>query len=616
LFNPNLAAADWLILIIYGFFMLSAGFSLRPAIATSRDFMQAGRVMPGWLCAVSMLAAGLGSQQVLGMGAAGAHFGLAGIGFFMLGSVPAMLFASLYLMPVLYSAAPKALPGTNPPRVPVRSIPEYLGLRFDRKTRTLNAFMSAAMAAFSAGLGLYAMGRVFVALHIFDRVMNTLHLSPTGALLVAMALPAALILTYVMLGGLGAAMYNQTLQFFLAMAGLLPVVLLGLRKIGGWSGLKAAVPAGLMHEWSRAQHPNGVGAVMLAVAVGLVLGGGAWCADFRLLQIPMAARNLDSARRAPLLAAALCVFVPFVVVLPGLIAVGLPTPHTTIVIHNQNGAIVHDITVVPPAIEAGQGLVPAQAGADGQPVRDSHGSPILDYAMATPNMLLEFLPTGLLGLGIAALLACLMAGIAAGITAFSTVVTCDIFQSLFARDASDAHLLAVARWGALGGMIFAFAAACVALRCNNMLDSVMLIFAVVNVPLFSTLLLGAFWKRATGHGAFAGLIAGAVAALLHHGLDLPRGLQPGIHGGWIAALHHPPDQMVLDLGTAALAFVVSLFVAAIVSTLTKPRPESELAGLVYSLVPQSQKPAVWTRRPEALAAAILLAAIAVNLVFI
>ena len=613
---PNLAAADWLILLIYGFFMLIAGFSLKPAVTASRDFMQAGRAMPGWLCGVSMLAAGLGSQEVLGMGAAGARYGLAGVGFFVLGSIPAMLFAGLYLMPVLYGAAPRAPRGTNPPQATMRSIPEYLGLRFDRKTRALSAFTFAAMATFSAGVALYAMARVFVALHLFDRVADALHLPPAGALLLAMALPAALVLTYVMLGGLGAAMYNQALQFCLVMAGLLPVVLLGLKKVGGCNGLRAAVPAALLHEWSGAQHHHGVGAILAAVAVGLVLGGGAWCADFRLLQMPPAAKNLGSAQRAPLIAAALCVFVPFVLVLPGLLAVALPTPHTSILIHNENGAIVHDITVVPPAAEAGQGLVPAQADAGGQPVKDSGGHPVLDYTMATPNMLLQFLPMGLLGLGIAALLACMMAGVAASVTAFSTVVACDIFEPFFARGTSDARLLAVARWSALGGMLLAFGAACAAMRFNSMLDAVMLVFAMVNVPLFSTLLLGAFWKRASSHGAFAGMVAGAVAALLHHGLDLPLGSQPGIHGGWIAVLHHPANQLISDLGAATLAFAVSLSVSAIVSTFTTPRPESELVGLVYSLVPRPPKRAIWFKRPEVLAAAVLLVAIAVNLVFI
>ena len=241
---PSLAAPDSLILLIYGFFMLTAGFSLKPAMTSSRQFMQAGRVMPGWLCGLAMLGASLGSQELLGMGAAGARYGMVSVAFFALGSIPAMLFAGLYLMPVFYGSNSLADSSAQKPgAVAARSIPEYLGLRFDRKTRALNAVMFAAMSAFGAGIALYAMGRVFVALHVFDQVANTLNLPPTGTLLLAMALPAALVLVYVLLGGLGAAMYNQALQFCLIIAGLLPMVLLGLKRIGGWSGLKATVPA-------------------------------------------------------------------------------------------------------------------------------------------------------------------------------------------------------------------------------------------------------------------------------------------------------------------------------------------------------------------------------------
>jgi SSS family solute:Na+ symporter len=610
----NLAAADSIILLIYGFFMLTAGFSLRPAIKASTDFMQAGRAMPGWLCGVAMLGASLGSQEVLGMGAAGARYGLASIGLFALGSIPAMLFAGLYLMPVLYGS--KSRPsGANAsaPEVPVRSIPEYLGLRFDQKTRALNACMFAAMSAFSAGIALYAMGRVFVALHVFDRFAGALNLPPAGTLLLAMALPAALVLIYVVLGGLGAAMYSQAIQFCLVIAGLLPIVLLGLKKIGGWSGLKAVIPVNSIHAGA---HSMGVSDVALAVGVGLVLGGGTWCADFRLLQAPMAAKNLQAARSAPLIAAALLVFVPIVAILPGLIAVGLPTPRTTIVIHNDSGVIYHEITVVPPAMEAGSGLVPAKSDADGKPITNPDGHPVLDYAMATPNMLLEFLPSGLLGLGIAALLACLMSGVAASVTSFSTVFTCDIFQAFIAKNTSDKRLLAVARWAAVGVVLLSLSAACAAMRFNNLLDAMLLVFAVVNAPLLAVLLLGAFWKRATGHGAFAGLISGAVAALLHHGLALPQGEQPGIHGGWIAILHHPASDMALNLGTASLAFAISLLVAAMASLLTKKTPNDQLNGLVYSLATRPAPNPSWLKRPEALAAAILLAAIAVNLIFI
>ncbi|MGH9561082.1 MAG: sodium:solute symporter family transporter, partial [Terracidiphilus sp.] len=235
-----LASADWLILLIYGFFVLSAGLSLAPTITNSRDYLTAGRKLPGWLCGLAMSGASMGSLEVLGMGAAGARYGVASIGFFALGTIPALLFTALVLMPVFYGAQ-------SATGAPVRSIPEYLGLRFDQKTRALNAVLFIVMALFSAGLSLYAMARIVQALHVFDSVTNGLNLPPWGVLLLFMGLPALLVLVYLLLGGLAATMYNQLLQFCVLVAGLLPVVLLGLKRAGGWSGLKSAVPSGLMH---------------------------------------------------------------------------------------------------------------------------------------------------------------------------------------------------------------------------------------------------------------------------------------------------------------------------------------------------------------------------------
>lgn len=618
---PNLASPDWLIILIYCFFALSAGFSLMPSMTGSREYLQAGRSLPGWLCGLALLGASLGSQEVLGMGAAGALYGPASAGYFALGSIPAMLFAGLVLMPVYYGAksGPHAPSGPGAAGSAARSIPEYLGLRFDRKTRALNALLFAAMALFSAGISLFVMARAFAAMHVFDAVADTLHLPPMGVLLLSIALPAALVLAYMLLGGLAAAMYNQVLQFCLLVAGLLPVVLLGLKKAGGWSGLKASIPPGLLHgqliaAQSRGHHME-LGTVGLFLVVGLVLGGGTWCTDFRLLQTAMAAKDLAGAQKAPLIAAAARVLVPCLLVLPGLIAIVQPTPHTTTVIRIENGAIYHDITVVPPAVEAGQGLVPARADATGKPVKSADGAVALDYRMAIPNTLLQFLPTGMLGLGLTALLACLMSGVAASVTAFNTVFACDIYQAFLAKNASDKQILAAGRWAAVAGVLVSIGVACAATKFYSLLDAMVLVFAVVNAPMFGALLLGALWKRATGHGAFAGVSAGAVGALLYHGLSIPSGGKPGIHGGWIAAMHNSGNDRMLGLGTAAVAFCVSLLVTAIVSLCTDARPEAELKGLVHSLIARTPASATWWKKPETLAAAILLAAIAVNLIF-
>ncbi len=608
---PVLSSVDWLLLLIYGFFVLSAGLSLAPAMTSSRAYLLAGRKLPGWLGALALVSASMGSLEVLGMGAAGARFGMAGVGLFVLGSIPAMLFAALVLMPVFYGAE-------SAPGMPVRSIPEYLGLRFDQKTRALNAVLFIVMALFSAGIALYAMARVFVALHIFDSVTSNLHLPPKGDLLFAIALPAVLVLVYVLLGGLAATMYNQLLQFCILVAGMLPVVLLGFRRAGGWAGLKAAVPAGFLHAWSgpaRAGGPSmGIGMVELVIGAGLVLGGSAWCADFRLLQTVMAAKDARAARRAPLIAAALRIFAPLLLILPGLFALSLPTPRTTITIHHDNGAIYHEITVVPPAVEAGQGLVPARADANGKPIKNANGKVVLDYAMAMPNVVLASLPPGLMGIGLAALLACLMGGVAASLAAANTVFACDIYQAFLNKDADDRQILKAGRWAALGGIVLAVAAACAAIHAGSLLDTAALVFAMVNAPLFAVLLLGVFWKRATGQGAFAGLIAGVAAALLNHGTSLPLGDQRGIHGGWIAVAERPANELALAVGTAGLAFAVSLIATTIVSIYTRPRPMEDLVGLARATEPSKGS---WWRQPETIAAAlILLTAIAVNLIFL
>jgi len=605
----SLSAADWLILLIYCFFALTAGFSLRPVMTASRQYLQAGRALPGWLCGMAMAGASLSSPVLLGMGAAGAKYGVASVGLFAIGSIPALLFTGLYLVPVYYGS------DSGP-----RTIPEYVGRRFDRKTQAVSAVLFLGMAAFGAGIALYAMARVFSALQVFDQVSNRLNLHSTGLLLLEIAVPAALVLLYVLLGGLGAAMYNQALTFCVVVAGLVPLVLIGLKRAGGWSGLKASVPAGLIHEWSGVTHSSAqsMGLTALGVLlVGLVVGGGTWCTDFRLLQTAMAAKNVHSARRAPMIAAAVWVFVPLLAVLTGMIALGMPTPHSTTFVRYENGAIYHDITVVPPAVEAGEGLVPAKADpATGSPLKAPDGQVALDYEMATPNVVMQLLPLGLLGLGIAMLLGCLMSGVAAGVAAFSTVFAYDVFEAFIRKGADDRRRLLVGRWAAAGGVLLAIGTACLTWRFGSLLDAMMLAFAIVNAPLFAVLLRGALWKRTTGHGAFSGLIAGAIAALLMHGLLLPGGEQPGMNGGWIAVLGHPSSELKLGLGAAGVAFLMSLIVASIVSACTKPRPDVELRGLVRSLTEFAPASGRWWRRPEALALAILMAAIVVNLIFI
>lgn len=600
---PNLTPTDWLIVLLSLFCAVAISFALRANIKTSKDFLQAGRALPTWICALAFIAAGLGSQEVIAMGAAGARYGFKATLFFSLGAIPAMLFAGVSMMPLYYGSG-------------ARTAPEYLRLRFDQKTRLLNACMFAVATTASAGISLYLMARLFETLRIFDPLFYAYGLPRQGIFAFCVLLFAAVVVVYVLLAGLTGAMVNQVLQFLLIVAGFLPVALMGLKDIGGWSGLKAAFPASYPHS----AYVLGAGpAIFLWVMLGFILGAGHWTTDFRILQTAMAAKNIETARRIPLFAAAVRLSLPFLLILPGAIAIGLPTPQSTTVVRTENGAIFHEITVVPPDAAHGRGEVPARVDpTTGNPLLDSSGQALLDYDRSTPSMLMHVLPTGLLGLGLAALLASLMSGVAASITAFNTVVTYDVYQSVIRKTVGDRHYLTVARWTAAGGIVLsigvAFACSGLHIAVDNILYLLLLTFSLVGAPQIATFLLGMFTKRATGDGAFAGLAAGTLAALLHHGLTLPADANPGLQGGWIAVVHRYPGFIAQCFWTTMFAFAANLIVTWVVSLSTKARPEAELKGLVHSLTSRRVR-VVWWMRPEAMAAVILMAAIVLGLFF-
>jgi solute:Na+ symporter, SSS family len=604
----KLTSVDWLIMLLYFVFVLGIGFALKRYMKTSKDFFQAGRALPAWICGLAFISANLGAQEVIGMGASGAKSGLETAQFYGIGAIPAMIFVGIFMMPFYYGSK-------------ARSVPEFLRLRYDEKTRALNACSFAVMTVFSSGISMYAMARLIQALHVFDGLFRALGLPPGGIFTFSIVLSAIIVLLYIFLGGLTSAIYNEVLQFFLIIAGFLPLVILGLKNIGGWSGLKAALPVQYMHEWKGVMHastnPMGIDIIGIGIGLGFVLGSGYWCTDFLVIQTAMASHNMDSARRVPLIAAIPKMVFPFLVILPGLLAIAIATPHTTTVVRNENGVIYHETNVVPKEVEEGRGLVPAKINpVTGQPMLDASGHPLLDYDMATPNLLLHYFPTGILGLGLTALLASFMSGMAGNVTAFNTVFTYDLYQSYIHKGASDKHYLAVGRWATVGGILFSIGTAFAVISFNNILDILQLVFSIVNAPLFATFLLGMFSKRTTGHGAFAGLVAGTSAALLHHGLTLPIEARPGIHGGWITVLHHYPSDMAQNFYGAIFAFGTNLVVAVVVSLCTKPRPEAELVGLVHSLTPKPPREHNrWWKSPEALAVAILICAIALNIFF-
>jgi solute:Na+ symporter, SSS family len=609
---PNLTSIDWLIILLYLFSAIAIGLTYRSSIKTSSNFLQTVRTLPTWICALAFIAASLGSQEIIAFGAAGARYGLRAALFFSLGAIPAMIFAALYMMPIYYGSA-------------ARTVPEYLRLRFDPKTGVLNACTFSVSSISSAGISLYVVARLFQTLHVFDPLFYANGWPLQGIFTFSVLLPAAVVLAYVLFAGLAGAMVNQVVQFFLMVASFLPVVLIGLKNIGGWGGLKASLSAPGLLEQNAPHHAGAIGTAAICFSFGLLVTAGRWTTDFRILQAAMAAKNIESARRIPLFSAAVRLLLPLLLILPGAIAIGLPTPHSTTIVRNENGAIYHEITVVPPEAAAGRGLVPARIDtATGKPQLDAAGNTLLNYDRSTPNMLMHFLPTGLLGLGMAALLASLMGGLASSVTAFNSVIICDIYQSCFRKAAGDKHYLAVARWAAVTAILLSIGVAYAlngfsnigshGIEFNNVLYPLLLVFSIVSAPQFATFLLGMFTKRATGHGAFAGLIAGTAAALLHHGLTLPIDSNPGINGGWIAVAHRYPGFIAQCFATAILGFAANIIIAFAVSLCTQAKPEPELMNLVYLLStrPGDSTQPRW-KRPETIGAVILLAGVVLGI---
>ena len=595
----TLSIVDWLIMLVYFAFVLGIGFALKRYMRTSNDFFLAGRSIPAWVCGLAFISANLGAQEVIGMGASGAKYGINTSHFYWIGAIPAMIFVGIFMMPFYYGSK-------------ARSVPEYLRLRFDEKTRAVNAFTFAFMTVLSSGISMYAMALLIQTLGLFRGIIPDNYIFH-----VSVFVSAIIVLGYIFLGGLTSAIYNEVLQFFLIVAGFAPLVWIGLRNVGGWQGIKQTLPPTMTHSWrgmaNASTNTLGVEWVGLAMGLGFVLSFGYWCTDFLVIQRAMAADSETSARRVPLIAAIPKMFFPFLVILPGLIAVSV-TSHIT---PNPAAVVASTSASVPLVDEHPHGIIPLKTNPlDGQPVLDSNGQPVYNYDLAIPVMLLRFFPTGILGLGLTALLASFMSGMAGNVTAFNTVWTYDIYQAYINKRATDAHYLWMGRMATIGGIALSIAAAYAATSFNNIMDALQLVFSFVNAPLFATFLLGMFWKRTTGHGAFTGLISGTFAALLHHGLTIPADSAPGIHGGWISIVHRYPSEMAQDFWTAIFAFSVNFIVTIAVSLVTKPREESELVGLVYSLTPKPVEHHLeWYQKPATLAATVFVMLIILNLVF-
>jgi solute:Na+ symporter, SSS family len=509
------------------------------------------------------------------------------------------VFLGIFMMPFYYGSK-------------ARSVPEYLRLRFDEKTRAVNAISFAIMTVFSSGISMYAMALLIQSLGLLHGIIPD-----AWVFHVSILLSAIIVLAYIFLGGLTSAIYNEVLQFFLIVAGFTPLVWIGLRHVGGWQGIKHTLPAAMTHSWRGMAHAStntlGVEWFGLAMGLGFVLSFGYWCTDFLVIQRAMAADSEASARRVPLIAAIPKMFFPFLVILPGLIAVSV----TSHIAPSPGATIASTSASVPLVVDRPHGIIPQKTDPiTGNPVVDSQGQPVYNYDLAIPVMLLRFFPTGILGLGLTALLASFMSGMAGNVTAFNTVWTYDIYQAYINKRASDSHYLWMGRMATIFGIALSIGAAYAATNFNNIMDALQLVFSFVNAPLFATFLLGMFWKRTTGHGAFLGLISGTLAALLHHGLTLPADATPGIHGGWITVVHHYPSEMAQNFWTAIFAFSVNFIVTVAVSLVTKPREDHELVGLVYSLTPKPVETHLeWYQKPSTLAWGVLGLLVILNLVF-
>ncbi|MGE5611685.1 MAG: sodium:solute symporter family protein, partial [Bacillota bacterium] len=522
---------------------------------------------------LAFISANLGAQEVMGMAASGAKYGIMTCHFYWLGAIPAMVFVGIFMMPFYYGSK-------------ARSVPEYLKLRFDEKTRGFNALSFAVMTVMSSGISMYALAKLLNLLLGWN-----FHMS--------LVVSALIVLAYIFLGGLTSAIYNEVLQFFLIVLGFLPLVLLGLHNVGGWNGLVDKLngvavanhyaagtwTASWSHMSTAASNPMGVEWFGMVMGLGFVLSFGYWCTDFLVVQRAMAADSMSAARRTPLIAAVPKMLFPALVILPGMIAIALSSQ---------------------------------KLGGFALPMTNDGKS--IDYNMTIPMMLGHYFPEGMLGLGLTALMASFMSGMAGNVTAFNTVWTYDIYQSYIAPGKSDRHYLWMGRITTVWGIALSLAAAYAAAKFNNIMDMLQLVFAFVNAPLFATFLLGMFWRRTTGHGAFVGLLSGTLAAAIHHGLTLPAGhdVVAGIKGGWLGTVMHTyPSEMAQGFWTAIWAFSACFAITVLVSLFTRRnRTDDELRGLVYSLTPRIKEHHLpWYKQPATLGVLVLLAALVLNVIF-
>jgi SSS family solute:Na+ symporter len=635
----QLGRIDYLILLVYFSFVIGIGWMLKRYMKGSTDFFLSGRSIPAWVTGLAFLSANLGAQEVIGMAASGAKYGIMTSHFYWVGAIPAMVFLAIFMMPFYYGSK-------------ARSVPEYLKMRFDEKTRGLNAISFAVMTVFSSGISMHALAKLLETLIGWDYWA-------------CIFVSAFIVLVYIFLGGLTSAIYNEVLQFFMIVLGFAPLVYLAVKDVGGWSALQQklipvatsqVVPGTDLHyapgTWSQSwahmgsynQNPMGADWFTMVVGLGFVLSFGYWCTDFLVVQRAMAANSMSAARRTPLIAAVPKMLFPALVILPGMAAMALhfSQPQSNFFIPVDPGTLAHRMAVEKLQLASVEKLNPQQASdvaseeskitgllkdRDKNPevkaladkceaeLRQNTGN--LDFNLVIPSLLGHYLPAGLLGIGFTALMASFMSGMAGNVTAFNTVWTYDIYQSYIAPGQSDGHYLWMGRMATVFGILVSIGAAYLASKFNNIMDMLQLVFGFVNAPLFATFLLGMFWRRTTGHGAFVGLLGGTLGAAIFHGLAHTNGADVGIKGAWIAQQFQFNSEMAQNFTMAIVAWT-SCFVLTIVVSLATARnkTDQELTGLVYSLTPKPKSEnEPWYQQPVTLGIIILVLTVILNIIF-
>jgi len=548
----KLELIDYTIIGIYFLFVIGIGFLLKKRIKTGNDFLMSGRNIPLWITSLAFISANLGAQEVLGMAANGAKYGLYTAHFYWLGAIFAMVFLGIFMMPFYYGSK-------------ARSVPEFLKLRFDEKTRTFNALTFAVMTIFSSGISLYALAMLMNAVLGWD-------------FSVSIWMAAGIVLIYTFLGGLTSAVYNEVLQFFLIVLGIAPLVYIGFHQVGGIDGIVANVDNAKLHLWKGMSDPStnpmGTDAFSLIFGLGFVLAFGYWCTDFLVVQRAMISHNLNDARRTPLIAALPKMFMPLIVIVPGILLLALQKQFSGFELPlNANGQT--------------------------------------DYNMTLPIMLSKLYPSGILGVGVTALIASFMSGMAGNVTAFNTVFTYDIYQAHIKRNASEKHYLRIGQATTVVGILLSIITAYVARGFNSIMDLLQLVFSFVNAPLFATFFLGMFWKKTTSNGAFWGLLSGTAAAALTYSLTTAEG-----KGGSIANLHEFYSGTSQAFNIAWISFVACFVITAGISLVTKPKPENQLVGLVYSLTPrQRDTNRVWYKNPVWIGVIVAAITLILNIIF-